>query len=416
MSIKTKVMNSKFKLITLSLLALLISTSASAQQGFIYGKLTTIDGDVYTGQIRWGKEEAYWTDLFNGTKDGNDNYRYLSREDKDALRDKIRDKNRWGNMWTNWGSSRYEYETTHEFQARFGDISKIEITRRSEIRMTLRNGDEIYVGDGSNDFGTEVRIMDEELGETSFRWSRIESVEFMNTPANLKAKMGEPLYGTVQYYGGELTGVIQWDHDERLSTDVLDGDSRDGDIKIEFGNLASIEKDGSGSTVETKSGRKMYLRGSNDVNSSNRGIIVTTDFGRVDIPWREFRKVTFSDAPSNIKKYSDFAGMKKLSGTVTTTKGETLSGEIIYDLDEALNFEMLQGKDDGVEYIIPFESVKSIAPKNWDYSTVVLKNGTELTLGDSRDVSEDNDGVLVFSGSGDPKFILWEDIKIITFN
>lgn len=409
-------MNSKFKLITLSLVALLFTTSMQAQESLIYGKLTTVDGDVYTGQIRWGKEEAYWTDLFNGTKDGNDNYRYLSREDKEALRDKVRDNNSWGNVWVNWGSGRDEYETTHEFQARFGDISKIEITRRSEVRMTLRNGDEIYVGNGSNDFDTELRIMDEELGETSFRWSRIESVEFMNTPANLKAKMGEPLYGTVEFYGGELTGVIQWDHDERLSTDVLDGDSKDGDIKIEFGSLASIEKEGSGSNIVTKSGREMYLRGSNDVNSSNRGIIVTTDFGRVDIPWREFRKVSFSEAPSTLKKYSDFAGMKKLSGTVTTTKGETLSGDIIYDLDEALTFEMLQGKDDDVEYIIPFESVKSITPKNWDYSTVMLKNGKELTLGDSRDTSEDNDGVLVFSGNGDPKFVLWEDIKVINFN
>lgn len=408
-------MNSKFKLFTLSFLMLIIATSMSANEGFIYGKLTTIDGDVYTGQIRWGKEEAYWTDLFNGTKDGNDNYRYLSREDKEELRDKSRRGNNWSNVWVNWSSDR-NYETTHEFQARFGDISKIEITRRSEVRLTLRNGDEIYVGDGSNDFDTEVRIMDDELGETSFRWSRIESIEFMATPANLKSTMGEALYGTVQYYGGELTGVIQWDHDERLSTDVLDGDSRDGDIKIEFGNLESIEKDGSGSTVVTKSGREMYLRGSNDVNSSNRGIIVTTEFGRVDIPWREFKKVTFSSAPKSIKKYSDFAGMKKLSGSVQTTNGETLTGEIIYDLDEALSFEMLQGKDDGVEYIIPFESVKSISPKNWDYSTVVLKNGTELTLGNARDVSEDNDGVLVFSGSGDPKFVLWEDIKTITFN
>ena len=160
----------------------------------------------------------------------------------------------------------------------------------------------------------------------------------------------------------------------------------------------------------------MYLRGSNDVNSGNRGIIVTTSFGRVDIPWREFKKVTFNDAPNSLKKYSDFAGMKKLSGSVSTTNGEKLSGEIIFDLDEALTFEMLQGKDDDVEYIIPFESIKSITPKNWDYSTVVLKDGTELTLGDARDVNEDNDGVLVFSGSGDPKFVMWEDIKVISFN
>lgn len=78
-------------------------------------------------------------------------------------------------------------------------------------------------------------------------------------------------------------------------------------------------------------------------------------------------------------------------------------------------FEMLKGKDDDVEYIIPFESIKSISPKNWEYSNITLKNGAELTLGESRDVSEENDGVIVFV-NGSSKFVLWENIKEITFN
>ena len=80
-------------------------------------------------------------------------------------------------------------------------------------------------------------------------------------------------------------------------------------------------------------------------------------------------------------------------------------------------WNFLQGKDDDVEYIIPMESIKSIRPRNYDNSEIVLKNGTELMLGESRDVSEDNDGVLVFtSANGDPKYIAWEDVKEITFN
>ena len=165
-----------------------------------------------------------------------------------------------------------------------------------------------------------------------------------------------------------------------------------------------------------KSGRDMYLRGSNDVNSENRGIIVTTEFGRVDIPWREFKKVTFSDAPANLPSYSSFANMKKLSGTLKTTDGKTLSGELIYDLDEEYGFEMLQGEDDNVKYIIPMENIRSIVPKNYEYSTVTMKNGTTVTIGEARDVSEDNDGVLVFTGSGDPTYVLWEDIEEITIN
>ena len=292
----------------------------------------------------------------------------------------------------------------------------LEIDKRDEVKLTMRNGETFYIKDGSNDFGAEVHVMDAELGKSTFRWSRIESVEFMETPNRLDDKMGNPLYGTIEFYGGEYTGFIQWDHDERLSTDILDGDTRDGDMKIEFGKLASIERDKGGSNVVTQSGRELYLRGSNDVNSGNRGIIVTTDFGRVDIPWREFKKVTFKDAPNSFKKYSDFSGMSEISGTVVTIDGESLSGKIIYDLDEEYSFEMLQGNDDDVEYIIPFESVKTITPKNYDYSLVELKNGTTLTIGEARDVSEDNAGVLVFKGGADPTFVLWEDIKEIKLN
>ena len=410
-----KVMNSKLKITLVACLTLIGSFAVNAQdEALIYGKLTTIDGDSYTGQIRWGKEEAIWTDIFNGTKEENENYRYLSRDQRNDMKEDRRRGNRWNGWNISWGNN--DYETTHEFQARFGDIAKLEIERRSEVKLTLRNGESMFIENGSNDFDTEIHIMDTELGKTSFRWSRIESVEFMETPKNLREKMGDALYGAVAFYGGEYTGFIQWDHDERLSEDILDGDTRDGDVKIEFGKLASIERGRGGSNIVTKSGREMYLRGSNDVNSGNRGIIVTTDFGRVDIPWNEFKKVTFSDAPSGAIAYSTFSDMKKLSGTVTTTDGKTLSGNIIYDLDETYTFEMLQGKDDDVEYIISMGNIKSISPKNYDYSTVVLKNGTELLLGDARDVNEDNDGVLVFTGSGDPEYIRWEDIKNITFN
>lgn len=410
-------MNSKYRSIYLSVILSIFSFAMFAQdQVLMYGTLKTIDGNEYTGQLRWGKEEALWTDLFNGTKEENDNYRYLSRDDRDALRDKQRNVRRsWGDSWViSWGSN--SYETTHEFQARFGDISKIEINRRSEVKMTLRNGETIYVEDGSNDFNAEVHVMDPELGKTSFRWSRIESIEFKATPKNLSEKLGDPLYGTVTFYGGSYTGFIQWDHDERLSTDILDGDNRDGDVKIEFGKIASIEKDRGGANLVLQSGRDMYLRGSNDVNSENRGIIVTTEFGRVDITWRDFEKVTFSEAPSNAPGYDAYAGVKELNGTVKTVNGDSFSGKIIYDLDEEYNFEMLQGNDDDVKYIIPMEHVKSISPKNYDYSEVVLKNGDSIVIGDARDVSEENDGVLVFTGSGEPKFIIWEDIEIITFD
>lgn len=162
----------------------------------------------------------------------------------------------------------------------------------------------------------------------------------------------------------------------------------------------------------------MDLRGSNDVNSENRGIIVTTEkLGRVDIPWKEFKKVEFINKPSfSLKKYNDFKNQNQLEGSVVTTDGETLKGRIVYDLDEEYNYEMLQGRDNDIEYFIPFGNIKKIMPKNYDYSNVELKNGEKMLLGEQQDVSDRNTGVLVFKGGGDPTYVKWEDIKEVNFN
>ena len=57
-------------------------------------------------------------------------------------------------------------------------------------------------------------------------------------------------------------------------------------------------------------------------------------------------------------------------------------------MDETFDYEVLQGKDDDIEYIIPFRYIKSVTPKNYDNSNVVLKSGEKLFLGDAQDVSD----------------------------
>ena len=85
-------------------------------------------------------------------------------------------------------------------------------------------------------------------------------------------------------------------------------------------------------------------------------------------------------------------------------------------MDETFDYEVLQGKDDDIEYIIPFRYIKSVTPKNYDNSNVVLKSGEKLFLGDAQDVSDRNTGLLVFEGKGEPRYLLWNDIGEVTFN
>ncbi len=403
------------KLTTLILICLSPALTYGQTESFIYGKVTTVDNDVYTGALRWDDEEVYWTDMFNAAKEENENIDYLSSDELAYLEDKASNKyfSCWNTTWT-WSSDN-DYQ--HQFSCQFGEIKSLESLRGNDVLVTMQNGKKFEVeGEGYNDIGSDIKIIDSELGEISLDWDRIETVEFMSTPSGLKETFGTPLYGTVYSDQGKFTGYVQWDHDERLGTDKLDGRSEDGKVSVEFSKIASIERDGySRSEVVLNSGRKLSLSGSNDVDNDNRGIIVAIEgVGRIDIPWKEFDKVEFSEAPKSGVKYDDFKTQKELEGTVKVTNGDSHSGKIVFDLDEAWDFEVLQGKMDDSEYVIPFRNIKKIAPRNDSSSEITLRSGDQLTLWDAQDVNEENTGVLVQVG-GQRVYVPWEKVKEITF-
>src|SRR4051794_21349358 len=46
--------------------------AGETRPGFLYGRITTVDGATYEGRLRWGgDEEAFWGDTFNGAKHAN---------------------------------------------------------------------------------------------------------------------------------------------------------------------------------------------------------------------------------------------------------------------------------------------------------------------------------------------------------
>jgi hypothetical protein len=405
--------------------ALLSFISAPGQDtGFIYGKVYTKDNRAYEGPIRWGKEEIYWNDIFNASKEKNDYLRHLSDREREQLDDRHYDwfsvdgnLNRWfaTNHWHRSDNKDY----VHQFACQFGELKSLRPAGKKYAELELRNGQKFEVsGEGYNDIGLDIRITDQELGQVEVYWGRIEKIEFMDTPSKLDQKFGQPLYGTVEAFGDKFTGYIQWDHDERISTDKLDGDSDDGDVAIEFGKIRSITRRGGRSLVVLKSGRELWLDGSNDVSSGNRGVIVMgKEFAAIDIPWREFDKVVFEDkAPGPAATYKDFATQHELTGKVTTHDGKSYAGRIIYDLDESHGYELLQGKNGEFEFIAAFRDIKKITTKGEHRAMIELKTGKKITLDEAQDVNERNQGVLVFAqGKTEPSYIPWDEIMEIEF-
>ncbi len=407
-------------LLALVITSLIAEPPAGQDDIFMYGKIVTVDEKTYEGPIRWGKEEVYWVDLFNAAKTENENLNYLSARDLDLL--DAQQNHEWlsvSNNFSRWVSKRVggRNDYTHEFTCQFGDIKSLRPTGSQRAEIELRDGTRVTVlGEGYNDIGNDVVILDRELGEVKLRWSRIGKVEFIKTPSTLSAKFGEPLFGTVEAFGKKVTGYIQWDRDERLSTDKLDGESEDGKLSIDFGKIRSIEKRGGRSIVELKSGRRIEMSGSNDVAKGHRGVIVMSrEFPAFIIPWSEFGKVTFSDnADDGLLSYSDYKNPKELTARVKTRDGNTMSGRLVFDLDEAYDFELLQGKEGEFEYTVPFKNIKKITTNGSHRSVVELTGGKTLKLDDAQDVGRRNQGLLIFPGKERSSvYIPWSEVDTI---
>lgn len=381
------------------------SIESNAQRGneYIYGKITTKSNEQYIGFMRWGKQELMWHDVFNSSKISN-------RRDKS---NEERSTSLWDNF--NWNlSSIWEdkyRKQSHLFSCFFGDIKAIYPKSSNYLDLELKNGVVLNLNGGSDDVGATISIYDYELGRVKLRWSKIKKIEFSDGPLETDAELGQPLYGKLRTRRkGTLEGYIKWDLEERITEDILDGD--DGNKQVAFKNISRIQKKDKGALVTLHSGREIYLKGSNDVNSTNRGIAVyVKGVGRIEVGWKDFKYVDFFENPNVGHCYSDYDPPIGIKAHCSTVDDHEYEGLMVYDVDEKWEVEFIDGNDDNIEYQIPIRYIKRIVPKNQTYSQLYLKNGEVLLLGEGQDVSYKNDGVLMFmKGEDKPKLIEWKDI------
>lgn len=391
-----------------------VGASAAPMQdsrGFLYGRITTRSGSAYEGRLRWNEEEAFWGDFFNAAKKDLPYLEYVPREGR-RHRDSFEV---FGiPIGVHWGDD----DDGRQLVARFGDLRRIEVGRGENATVVYKSGARYEVHGGSNDISsdTEITVWDRGANEIQVRWKEIRTIDFLPTPANLAVPVFR-LRGTVVTEDGAFRGYIQWDQDECLSSDKLDGETRDGEVSLQMGQIRSIgRRSRSSSEVVLWDGRKLVLDGTNDVDSSNRGIYVHDwRFGRVLINWDAFRRVDFDPPGDSGPAYTDFRPGRPLFGKVSTAQGKTYRGRLVYDADETETMEFLDGQQHDVEYSIPFARLASLVPER-NSSRVVYKGGRELMLADSVDVDRDNAGVLVFEqGQEKPRYIAWGDVRRIDF-
>lgn len=382
------------------------SGDESPADGRIYGTVTTHAGTTYTGLIRWGGQEAFWDDLFQSLKIELPYASYAEPVEQP-------EESEW--WWQELAKKLRQTVERHEmgriFIARFGDISRLEVVGADDAVVTMRSGTTYRISGYANDVGATLTVIDAQRGGVDVEWGRVDVVEFSPAPADLTFP-GFRLFGTVDAGGRLYSGFIQWDEDEGLSTDRLDGDGDGGRLSIPFGTISSIEPVSSAKArVRLTDGREMVLGGTNDVNSSNRGILVEDPrYGRVKVTWGELRRVELSRPEGSGRSYREFDRPRPLRGTVTMADGSTVAGTIHFDLDESESWEMLNGGSGGVSFDIPFSRVRSIE-RGDDAALVTLTNGEELLLDDGQDVGVRNAGIVVEPASGGETYLRWRDVR-----
>ena len=401
----------RYIFVTLGLLFITETTHAANGEGRIYGTVTTQDGEVFEGIIRWDQNEVGWLDILDGLK-------YIEYETND--RD-VREEIRVLGMRFRINPNRFVSDTK-ESGIRFGHIQSLESLNHNSVLLTLRDGRQFEMRSTSTDIGQSIRdiiVEDQRNGIIELGWADIDRIDFSAAPANLSSRFGELLYGTLTTRRGQsFSGYICWDIDEALTGDILDGEDRnERNREIPFGTITEIERFSSRSArVVLTNGEELVLRGTNDVNSSNRDILVLDPtLGQIRVSWDEFDRIMFEE-PKTTVDYFDFQTGGLLKGTVLTRDEESFSGDICWDNDESYSWELLDGNEGKLNYKIEFGFIQSIERLSSRGAVVTLRDGRSFELHESNDVDDENDGIYIIQDDGSEVAIDWYNFQRVDFD
>ncbi|HYO14265.1 MAG TPA: hypothetical protein VE685_13800 [Thermoanaerobaculia bacterium] len=390
--------------------------AAETHQGFLYGRITTVDAATFEGRLRWGgDQEAVWGDYFNGSKHENP---WLAQVPPERLPKERRPLEILGIKIAHRES---QIDVDRQFMARFGEIARIE-ARGDDVRVTLKSGtvfdlDRFF----ASDFDDGVRVWDGRRGVVDLDSLRIRTIKLLPTPSLGAAPYR--LHGTVRTRQGDFTGFVGWDREECVGPDELDGHTAEGELSLRFDTIRSIARRSRDSSLVTLlEGREIVLSDTHEVGHGNRGIYVDDRrYGRVLIFWDAFERVDFSPGGSG-PAYGDFPPGRPLTGSVTTRAGRHLAGRLVYDLNESETTDTLDAPSQSVDYTIPFGLIASIVPagreeRGAQRARVTLHNGEELQLGRTGDLGEGNAGMLIFvDGRQRPEYVPWTDVEQVDFD
>jgi sporulation protein YlmC with PRC-barrel domain len=404
-------------------LAVLLTASccgvAANPEPIIFGTVIGTNGQTYTGSIRWGDQETFLSDIFNGRKIATVGIEQLSDDEKSDLTDhQPGPKATMGDLQITLKPIFGKKIELPYFNVPFGSVRLLEIDNKKNLfTATLHDGSSIVSdGSSSNDLSSDVFVKNLQGETKEFELNELALITFAKAPA-AALPFGDGIYGTVTSTIGTFEGRVMWDKDERLTYEELDGEDESQDYEIPFSDIKSIEKNGTFSIVILRNETTLNLAGTNDVNNGNRGIWVDhPDLGRVEIEWSQFKKLVIEDVSVNWLDFDDYASITKLlKGQVELKDGSTLEADsITYDMNQQSSSELIDVDVNEANREIPFRIIQQINVKNEQAVELLLQDQTTILAYGNRSVTKENNGILIRS-QGAYRWIPWEQVQAVTF-
>jgi hypothetical protein len=217
-----------------------------------------------------------------------------------------------------------------------------------------------------------------------------------------KGKDGERVKSI--YVFGIRVGKVKTKGDYRMSAQCA----------VAFGHLEAVEFiEDNAALLVFKSGQELEVKASStDIGDNIRGIIVEDrDEGEIEFEWDEIERVEFSQGSYEV--YSDLG--ERLYGTLTTRGGDTFTGWVVWDADEALTDDILDGEQRNRDREIPFGKIRSIERRSSSSARITLKNGDEVTLKGTNDVNSSNRGISIFVENFGVVKVGWDEFDRLDF-
>jgi hypothetical protein len=187
-----------------------------------------------------------------------------------------------------------------------------------------------------------------------------------------------------------------------------DRDRLDRPFMARFGDIARVVAHVSEVEVTLKSGTRVVLDRfeAGDIDDGVR--VWDARHGVVDLDARQIRRIDFLPTPPLVAP-------RRLHGTVRTRHGE-FTGFIQWQRRDSLGTDELDGRIDGSQHRLRYDTIRSIARRSADSILVTLMDGREIELSGTQEAGRNNRGLCVDDDRYGRVVVPWETFERVEFS